>query len=486
MKKLVSVITASLLVVGCNGAEQNHKQGQEQDNPSASSATSVTIASSIKPKNIIMVVADGMGYAYPVAYRYWQDNPTTEHVETTIFDRTLVGSSSTYPLADSKTSSSTERAKDKVYVTDSAASATSLATGVKTFNGAIGVDINGQPLPTVLEVAKSLNMKTGVVATSQIVHATPASYIAKNDSRRNYNAIADDFFDLRVNGQLKADVMLGGGSDYFIRQDRNLVEAFMQHDYRHLTNLQQLNTVTNNEKLLGLFAPIALKPNINSPVKNPLLEMSKAAITALQNEQGFFLVIEASQVDWGGHANDIAYAMGEMHDLALTMEYLYQYSQQDNDTLVIMTADHETGGFSIAANGRYQFKPHYLNNITASPKSLANQLANNSIDNDILQQKLGFTLDDSERNHLPTLQLENQQQAQQQQWPSEKQQRDLSDRYYNFIKEVIDNRTNAGWTTSGHTAVDVPVFAFGPGAHTFIGHQDNIDIAAKIFNHLNN
>ena len=167
MKIQFSAILISLVLSGCTATEK----GDASSSPVKQSTTS--------PKNIIMIVGDGMGPAYTTAYRYYKDNPHTEFIEETVFDRHLVGMSSTYP------------ARVSGFVTDSAAAATALATGVKSYNGAIGLDANKQPVETVLERAKKHGKKTGVVVTSQVNHATPASYLAHNEHRKNYNAIAD-------------------------------------------------------------------------------------------------------------------------------------------------------------------------------------------------------------------------------------------------------------------------------------------------------
>jgi alkaline phosphatase len=148
------------------------------------------LATNHSPKNIIMVIADGMGPAYTTAYRLFNDNPNTKIIEPTIFDKTLVGLSSTQPASVSG------------FVTDSAAAATALSTGVKTYNGAIGLDTDKNSVQTVLEFAKLQGKKTGVVVTSQINHATPASYLTHNESRHNYNDIADSYLDESI----KADV----------------------------------------------------------------------------------------------------------------------------------------------------------------------------------------------------------------------------------------------------------------------------------------
>ena len=180
------------------------------------------------PKNIIMIVSDGMGPAYTTAYRNFRDNPNTPEVEGVVLDDIFVGNASTYP--------------DQVsgFVTDSAASATALASGVKSYNGAIGVDKNKKPVTSILQRAKQLGMRTGVAVTSQIVHATPASYVAHNESRQNYNELADSYFDDRINGQFVADVMLGGGTRYFEREDRNVTAEFIDAGYAYVDTYNKM------------------------------------------------------------------------------------------------------------------------------------------------------------------------------------------------------------------------------------------------------
>ena len=150
MKKLISAVFVTLALTACTTTENTNI---------TSSNTSVLTKSENSPKNIIMIVGDGMGPAYTTAYRYFNDNPETKIIEETVFDRLLVGMASTYP------------ARVSGYVTDSAAAATALATGVKSYNGAIGLDVDKNPVETVLERAKKQGKKTGVVVTSQVNHA---------------------------------------------------------------------------------------------------------------------------------------------------------------------------------------------------------------------------------------------------------------------------------------------------------------------------
>ena len=406
------------------------------------------------PKNIIMVVADGMGPAYTTAYRNYVDDPSTPEIETVVFDDILVGNASTYP------------AKVSGYVTDSAAAATALATGVKSYNGAIGVDVDKKPVTSVMHYAKEKGLRTGLAVTSQIVHATPASYIAHNESRKNYNAIAEDFFDVRVNGEFVADVMLGGGTTYFQREDRDLLAEFVDNGYQHVSAYDDLEGLPTGSNVLGLFAPVALPAVLDDERKNRLQYLTQNAIKHLENDKGFFLLVEASQVDWAGHANDIASAMAEMHDLAQTMDYLREYVANHPDTLVVLTADHSTGGLTIGANGDYRWSPEHLKGLQSSVMTIAMAMPNEEKPGEYVAAKLGLNLTEAELSTLNSLANQDDRSR------------------FTAVKAFLDAKTNTGWTTGGHTGVDVEVFAFGAGYTSFMGQIDNTDIAKKIFSFL--
>jgi alkaline phosphatase len=416
---------------------------------------SSAVAESSQPKNIIMVVADGMGPAYTSAYRYYNDTDLSDGVTPTIFDKLLMGSASTYPAPESG------------IVTDSAAGATALATGTKSYNGAIAVDVQRKPLNTVLREAKRNGMRTGLAVTSQIVHATPASYVTHNESRRNYNEIANQFFDDRVDGNFIVDVMLGGGTSYFEREDRDLIAEFIDAGYQYTDSYNKLATYNSGKKLLGLFGDVGLPWALDDKRKHRLSYLAKHAIKHLENDAGYFLLIEASQIDWAGHVNDVASAMAEMDDLAHTMIYLEEYVTKNPDTLVVLTADHSTGGFAIGANGNYKWDPSWLKNVKSSPDMIVNAVLAEADPVAYVAKQFGFDLNDNEKESVLTLVQES----------------DVRKRA-SALKMLLDERTNTGWTTSGHTGVDVPVFAMGPKSYVFAGGQDNTDIAKKIFSLL--
>jgi len=419
------------------------------------------------PKNIIMIIGDGMGPAYTSAYRYYHDDPKTKKIEDTVFDRTLVGMSSTYP------------ARVSGYVTDSAAGATALATGYKTYNGAIALTTDKKPVETVLERAKKLGKSIGVVVTSQVNHATPAGYLAHNESRRNYNQIADSYVD---NGW-KTDILLGGGWQYFIRKDRNLVTELKAKGVDYIDSYEQLANLPSNKSVLGLFADKGLPWALDDTNKHRLSLMTKAAIKhleAINNPKGFFMMIEGSQIDWGGHGNDIIDVMGEMDDLAKTLEYLEGFVKTHPDTLVIVTADHSTGGLTVAANGKYEWNPDVLRTMQHSANAITNQLIHNKITAKLANKVFNFTLTKDELTQLVTSKKAPKEDNSHNLYADDHASK-VQKSVLKMVKHLIDVRTNTGWTSTGHTAVDVPVFAFGQDKALFDGFQDDTDIAKKIF-----
>lgn len=436
--------------------------------------TSYAHGDSDSPKNIIMIIGDGMGPAYTTAYRYYRDDPQTPAIEQTVFDRHQVGSSSTYPAPVSG------------YVTDSAAAATALATGIKTYNGAIGIDVDKTPLESVLVWAKKQGKKTGVVVTSQVNHATPASYLAHNEYRRNYNQIADSYFDVKVNNRFSSDLLLGGGWQYFIRKDRNLVSEFKQAGFHYLDNYDDLSKLPKDKPVLGLFADKGLSKALDDTNKHRLSLMTQAATAQLENQQGYFLLVEASQIDWGGHSKDISYALTEMDDLANTLEYLESYVEKNPDTLVILTADHSTGGFTLGANGVYEWRPEVLRSMQMSASAIGKRLGEQDFSMAKASQLFNFALSQAEFVQLNQDKREGQL-AIQSYAANNKNNRQgveppiLADVMYESVKHLINQRTNTGWTSDGHTAIDVPVFAMGASKERFNGQQDNTDIAKKIF-----
>jgi alkaline phosphatase len=322
------------------------------------------------PKNIIFLIGDGMGVSHVFA------GLTANKGHLFLENFKHVGFSKTQS-ADS-------------YITDSAAGGTALSTGHKTNNGAIGFDAQNKPVKTILEEAEEKGLATGLVSTSSITHATPASFISHQAGRSMYEEIAADFLKTDI------DVFIGGGIDHFSKRKdgRNLMEELKTKGYKVETDLKEIEKV-NNGKLAGLTAPVH---NGRIAERGNMLPIAtKTAIDILDNnKKGFFLMVEGSQIDWGGHASSTVYVVEDMLDFDKVIGQTLDFAEKNGETLIIVTADHETGGMA---------------------------LTDGNIENGVVK---------------------------------------------------------AAFPTSDHTAVMVPVFAYGPGAEEFTGIMENTDIFFKM------
>ena len=419
-------------------------------------------ASEPKVKNIIFMIGDGMGNHVMSAHRYMKDDVATKKVEATSFDPHLVGMQTTY-------------AEDPNHnITGSASAATAMATGVKTYNTAISVDINRIEVKTVLEEAKSRGKATGLIATSELTHASPAAFGAHDESRRNMPQIADDYYDELIHGKHKIDVMLGGGRTYFERKDRNLITEFRQDGYSLVTDKQGM--LKNKDKqVIGLFADEGLPKMIDrDPAIPSLKEMTDSALERLSgNKNGFFLMIEGSQIDWGAHDNDIVATMSEMEDFEQAFQMVIDFAKRDKETLVVMTADHSTGGFTMGANGQYNWFAEPIQNADRTPDYMAAEIAGGAGVEETLNQYSGLELTADEINSVS-------QAAQPIEGAINAKAVDQA------IEKIYDARSNSGWTTSGHTGEDVGVYVYGPLQNRFAGLIDNTDHARIIFDILQN
>lgn len=276
-----------------------------------------------KPKNIILLIGDGMGVSQVFA------GLTANGGNLFLENCKHIGFSKT-------------QAANK-YITDSAAGGTALSCGVKTYNGAIGVDADTVSVKTILEEAEEKGLATGLVSTSSITHATPASFIAHQPNRGMYEEIAADFLKTDI------DVFIGGGISHFVaRKDkRNLLNELKEKGYTVENDMAKIQKVKKG-KLAALTAQVH---NERVADRGDLLPVAtQTAINILKNnsgDKGFFMMVEGSQIDWGGHANSTVYIVEDMLDLDQAVGTAIKFAAKDGETLVIVTADHETGGMAL-------------------------------------------------------------------------------------------------------------------------------------------
>jgi alkaline phosphatase len=402
--------------------------------------------------NIILMIGDGMGVAHTTAYRYYISGASDGVIKETVFDSLFTGMSKTYPL-------------DNTVVTDSAAGATALATGIKTYNGAISVDMDRKPLTTVLEAARLNGWKTGVVSTVQVTHATPASFISHNESRLNYNAIADSYLDDLINNQPKFDLLLGGGREHFIRKDRNLVNELRELSFSYIDDLNQLDTL-KSLPVLGLFSPLEM-PYVIDDIDNQderLARMTETSLSLLsQSETPFFLMIEGGKIDWCSHQKDIACAMHEMNDFAKAVEQAALFVEQNPQTLLVITADHTTGGLSVGGWDNKKWLRANINHIHTSIQRFTDLLFVQKLSKDSLhtfwQRYFDFNLTEMQLSKLYKARQTGARGIVEQQ-----------------LRTLLNQYTNTGWTSLNHSADDVQIFATGRGHEHFYGLLENTEI----------
>ncbi len=323
------------------------------------------------PKNIILMIGDGMGLTQITAGLVANDfKLQLERVP-------YIGLSKTF-------------ASDAL-VTDSAAGATALSVGEKTYNGAIGVLADSTAKETILETGAMKGLATGLIATSTITHATPASFFAHQPSRSMNEEIAADMIKSPLH------YFIGGGKKYFANRadGSNILPDLEKAGFSFVENATDFESSTATK--IGWFIsdenPVPVKEG-RGDVLSEAVEVMLPKLAG--DEDGFFLMVEGSQIDWGGHSNDSEYIVSEMMDFDKAIGKVLDFAEKDGNTLVIITADHETGGYALGASkdDRWAFEPAF--------------------------------------------------------------------------------------TTGSHTAVMVPVFAFGPGAASFSGIYENTEIYHKM------
>ena len=335
--------------------------------------TEATDRATPEVRNIILVIGDGMGpqqigllqqYARQAPNSIYEGRPTAWEM---MADQGVFGMAATEAQG--------------VLTVDSACSATHLATGTMAALEAVGVDVRGERVPTIVEVARELGKSTGLVSDTRITHATPAAFAAHTTHRSRENEIAEQMLHNQV------DVMLSGGLRHFLPRsvaaddevaqhylemidhaysisssrddERDLLAEARDGGYELAFDRHQLSQ-TEGDRLLGLFSHSGMLDAIaerrsrdDVDRREPtLVEMSRIALERLdRNEEGFFLMIEAGQIDWAAHNNDAGTLLHEMIRMDETLAMLHQWAQGRNDTLIIVTADHETGGFGFSYSG---------------------------------------------------------------------------------------------------------------------------------------
>ena len=375
MRKIAFIISAVLYVLIAPVSAQDPKtEARESSYQNTSFYDVMQVSQKVtrnKPRNVILLIGDGM--SIPQIYA----GMTANRGNLFLNNFKHVGFSRTY---------SANR-----YVTDSGAGGTAIATGHKTLNSAIGVDSAKNPVPSILEIAQANGLATGIVVTTNVLDATPAAFVAHVPNR---NMMADIAVDFTETGP---DVFIGGGIEYFKNRTdgRNLLSELTAKGY------QVCDTLTEVVKIRrGKLAGFLTENRVNKRGDQLPVTTGVALDILDDHKKGFFLVVEGSEIDGGGHSNDMAQTVEEMLDFDRAVGKALEFAEKDGKTLVVVTADHETGGLTL-------------------------------VDGDLSA-----------------------------------------------------GRITGRFSTSGHTGLMVPVFAYGPGAEVFGGIDENTSSFNKFINLL--
>lgn len=465
------------------------------------------------PKYIFYFIGDGLGLSQSNATETYlnaiSDNgsPVKLHMNTLPY----IGFYTTY-------------AADR-FITGSAAAGTALSTGYKTSINTIAMDTYKQiPLKTVAELAKEQSFKVGIITSVSLDHATPATFYAHQPNRNMYYNISLDLsnsqFDYFAGGGFKHpegdgnmdkdNIMsnFGMGSEKNIEnKEVNSYKIAISRGYKIINSLQAFKQLKNGDEKVIVIAPnlaggSALPYSIDQEngYDISLADFTRKGIELLENNKGFFMMVEGGKIDWACHANDAATVIKEViqfdNAIAVALEF---YQKHPEETLIIVTGDHETGGLALGfAGSKYNSEFKLLQHQNLSYESFSKKIKQYLAQNDSTSSFSGamtlvtehFGLGDSNKGlALSEFELQKLKRAYEHTVKS-KSNKNKDDQYYLLYGNydpftvaachILSNKAGIGWTSYSHTAVPVPIRSIGLGAHLFTGYFDNTDIAKRL------
>lgn len=446
-------------------------------------------------KNVIFMVTDGMGPAsLSLTRSFRQHTEGLDIGDVLVLDKHLVGSSRT-------------RSNNSL-VTDSAAGATAFSCALKSYNGAIGVTPEKTPCGTILEALKLEGYLTGLVVTTRITDATPAAFSAHVDQRWQEDQIAEQQVGENPLGHI-VDLIIGGGRCHFLpttlggcrSDDRNLVEEAQARNWSYAGDRAAFDLLNEGRNvslpLLSLLASTDIPYDIDRDEKThpSLAEQVRVALTALEratrdSEKGFFLLIEGSRIDHAGHHNDPAAQVREVlaYDAAFK-EVVDFIDSSETETVAILTSDHETGGLVTARQispeyPEYLWYPQVLADSKHSGEHVARKLSAFHRENSDAKKLAPFIAKTVEKD----LGISDYTEAEVEAVKNAVLSNPANVLY--VLNDMVSVRSETGWTTHGHSAVDVNIYAYSNSEsinrqlyshkpfHGLLGNHENIEIGA--------
>ncbi len=412
----------------------------------------------------------------------------------------------------------TTHAEDR-YITGSAASATALATGYKTTINTVGMDGNhSQDLKTMAEMARDKGMKVGIISSVSIDHATPACFYAHTPHRNNYYTIGQHLtqsnFDYFAGGGVRWNKYDSDGETSGLAEDINLfLDAAESNGYTYVNTRSAFDALTSGsgkviatlEKFYSSVSAtsgalpytIDLDEQASENDKITLSEFTAKGIEILDNDNGFFMMVEGGKIDWACHANDVVSAAHNTVEfdkaIGLAVDF---YEQHPDETLIVITGDHECGGLTLGfATTAYETAFDLLNHQSVSYESYTAKVqgwaaeGSMSFEEALNDVKSTFGLgDESKGLGLTDYEIGLLEDAFNRSMTGESLHTDQEvsvlygyyDPFTVTITHILDNKAGIDWTSYSHTGVPVPVLAMGQGQYEFSGYYDNTDVAKKI------
>ncbi|WP_264738521.1 alkaline phosphatase [Cytobacillus firmus] len=423
------------------------------------------------PQNVILMIGDGMGIGQIEIARkleYGKDGG--------LFLESLPHTALVH----------TESANN--FVTDSAAGGTALAIGIKTNNEMIGVTPDGKETDSILDLFKKNGKKAGVISTNTVTDATPAAFTASVSNRWSGQ---EEIARQQLNNEV--DVLMGGGRAYFSpeKQDgKDLIKEARMKGYDYASNRDEMQKA-KGEKLLGLFNNGYMNFKLDRPLKNSkepsLKEMTEKAISVLsKGKQGFFLMAEGARIDHASHAGDITSIWKETIEFDEAVKYAVEWAKKDNETLVLVAADHETMGISASEPLDIQ----QLKEIKATPQYMVSQFARDENRGtyrsesvkDVLKKYANIDLTEQEIEAFNGKLMTTDSQVYPQYLAAWEIGSLIAEKYHGGI---LTNKVRSLSSTGGHTGNMIPLFAYGIGSEIFTGVMENTDIPKRIARLMN-
>jgi len=429
-----------------------------------------------KAKYVFLFIGDGMGLSQVTAAEAFQASVQGEdfsHINFSEFSN--VGFSTTY--AETR------------FITCSAAAGTALATGNKTSIGRISMDVDGDSaLATIAEKAKEHGMKVGIVSSVSIDHATPAVFYAHQPKRNMYHEISLDL------AASNFDFFGGGGFVEPIREDVNVIELAKQNGFNYINDEAGFDALhPANEKVIFVNPELTDGSSMYYAIDQDedyisLAEITGKAIEYLNNENGFFMMVEGGKIDWLCHANDAGAMVREVIDFSEAVEQAIAfYHQHPDETLIIVTADHETGGLGLGSNYmKYESNFGVLENQKISGENFNKLLASWRNDHhlnkkgfkimlELLEEKFGIG-EEGAAIELSDDEMVSIHEAFKGLDLVEEGEYGFNSPLTGLSTGLLAKHAGMGWTTMKHTALSVPVYAIGVNGEHFSGNIDNTDI----------